>query len=196
MLRFGPEQGPVVIAALPLFEEANRTRAAMVDVLRRLGARGIGGALPDLPGTGESLVETRDARLADWRAAFAAVAETLGGPVYALGWRGGVLIDGEAAVADRFHLSPLSGAEQCRELERVRQLGGGEDHAGNLLSPVLLEELGAAVPREGARIARLESDPRPAQSRLPGAPLWRASEPRTDEALQEALAEWIASCVG
>jgi hypothetical protein len=26
MLRFGPDTGPIVIAALPLFEEVNRTR--------------------------------------------------------------------------------------------------------------------------------------------------------------------------
>ena len=30
MIRFGPDTGPVVVAALPLFEEANRTRAFMV----------------------------------------------------------------------------------------------------------------------------------------------------------------------
>ena len=78
----------------------------------------------------------------------------------------------------------------------MRHLGGAEDYAGNLLSPTLLDELEAAAPREDARVARLEDDPRPAQVRLPGSPLWRASEPRADEALQEALAEWIASCAG
>ncbi|RYD50253.1 MAG: hypothetical protein EOP60_12200, partial [Sphingomonadales bacterium] len=47
MLRFGPATGPVVIAALPLFEEANRTRTFVVTLLRALAERGIAGALPD-----------------------------------------------------------------------------------------------------------------------------------------------------
>ncbi|MEG8052367.1 hypothetical protein QP185_02180 [Sphingomonas aerolata] len=59
MLRFGPDAGPRVIAVLPLFEEANRTRAFLVETLRALAGRGIGSILPDLPGTGEC---GRDAR--------------------------------------------------------------------------------------------------------------------------------------
>lgn len=202
MLRFGPEHGPIVIAALPLFEEANRTRAAMVDVLRRLAARGIGGALPDLPGMGESLVPTAQASLADWRAAFAAATAGLAGPVFAIAWRSGALIDGEAALAGRWRLSPMTGAEQYRELERIRQLGGGEDYAGNRLSATLIDELETAVPLDGGalRTVRLEGDPRATDALLPGRPLWRGSEPDTDPALQEAVADdlagWIASCAG
>ena len=41
MLRFGPRDGPVVIAAPALFEEANRTRAFLVRILRLLGDCGI-----------------------------------------------------------------------------------------------------------------------------------------------------------
>ena len=73
MLRFGPDAGPRVVAVLPLFEEANRTRAFLVAMLRALAGHGIGSILPDLPGTGESVVETRDLRLADLRQAFAAL---------------------------------------------------------------------------------------------------------------------------
>ncbi len=57
MLRFGPTNGPVMIVAPPLFEEANRTRAFVVTILRALAERGIASALPDLPGTGESLLD-------------------------------------------------------------------------------------------------------------------------------------------
>ena len=200
MLRFGPMHGAVVIAALPLFEEANRTRAAAIDVLRRLADRGIGGALPDLPGTGESLIETREVTLIDWRDAFADAAASVSAPSFAMSWRGGALVDGTARLAGRWHLSPLTGADQRRELERVRKLGGDEDYAGNLLSPVLLDELDTAEPMTGARvkIARLEGDPRPADAHLAGRPLWRASEPGADAALQEIiatdLANWIAIC--
>lgn len=185
-----------------MFEEANRTRAAMCGVLRLLAARGIGGALPDLPGTNESLIDTADATLADWRAAFAAAAAGLPapvvGPVFGMAWRGGALVDTGAALAGRWHLSPLAGAAQRRELDRLRHVGGGDDYAGNRLSARLLAELDDAAPAAPARVARLASDPLPCDRRLPGPPLWRASEPGTDEALQRAIADdiaaWIASC--
>ena len=62
MLCLGPAQGPVVLVALPFWEEANRTRVVAVAMLRALARHGIGGVLPDWPGTGESLVETEKAR--------------------------------------------------------------------------------------------------------------------------------------
>lgn len=200
MLRFGPDGGPTVVAALPLFEEGNRTRAAMVDVLRRLAARGIGCALPDLPGTGESLVATSEATLAMWRAAFAAACAAVGGAVHVVAWRGGALVDGEAMVASRWYLAPQSGASAVRELERVRALGGGEDVAGNLLSEAMLAGLAGAEPATLApvRVVRLESDVRPADRKVAGAPLWRGVEPGTDAALQalvaDDVADWVAAC--
>ena len=197
MLRLGPMHGAVVVVALPLFEEANRTRAAAIDVLRRLAERGIGGALPDLPGTGESLIETRDATLADWRDAFADAAASLGTPAFAMSWRGGALVDNDARLAGRWHLAPLSGTDQRRELDRLRKLGGDAGYAGNLLSPALLDQLAAPAP---VKAARLEGDPRPADVLLSGRNLWRASEPAVDPALQEViatdLANWIAICAG
>lgn len=77
MLRFGPDTGPVVVVALPLFEEANRTRAFAVTILHALAERGIAGALPDLPGQGESVMPTQGTDLAKLRAGFAAAVETL-----------------------------------------------------------------------------------------------------------------------
>lgn len=224
MLRFGPEPGPTVLAAPPLFEEANRTRASLVAVLRRLAERGIASALPDLPGMGESLVATEDATLAAWRAAFAAAARTLAGPVHVVAWRGGASIDAEADVASRWRLSPMSGAETMRELRRVQAASGGALFAGNRLSDAIIAELeadrlvteplsgegrgpaatgpGPGLRRGGVslRTVRLDTDPRDADIKLPGRPLWRAAEPGTDPALEAALAddiaEWIARCGG
>ena len=196
MLRFGPERGaPLVIAALPLFEEGNRTRAAMVDVLRRLAARGIAGVLPDLPGQGESLLPTHEATLAMWREAFAAACGQVAA-AHIMAWRSGALIDTDARVAGRWHLAPQSGATLVRELTRIRALAGDDDYAGNLLSETLLAELTTAEPL-ASRVIRLESDPAPADRKLRGAPLWRASEPGTDDVLQtqivEDVAHWIAT---
>lgn len=198
MLRFGPDQGaPVVVAALPLFEEGNRTRAAVVDVLRRLAELGVAGALPDLPGADESVIATRDATLAMWREAFAAACGCAGGSVHVMGWRGGALVDGAADVASRWYLAPLSGDGVVRELERLRAAGGGADFGGNLLSTAMLDGLAGAEPvTTGAlRVVRLESDPRAADRKIAGVPLWRGSEPGVDAGLQAAVAEDVAEWV-
>lgn len=191
MIRLGPDTGPVVIVALPLFEEANRTRTFAVTIMRALAERGVGTVLPDLPGTGESPVATGDMRLADLRAAYAAAAR---GAIGSVAIRSGALIDTEADVAGRWHLAPQTGAELVRELERMRD---GDRIAGNLVTAELLADLSLAEPRP-ARVVRLEGDPRPAERVVPGAPLWRRAEPDNDHALAETLAddiaEWVRTC--
>jgi len=193
MLRFGPADGPVVVAALPLFEEANRTRTFVVTILRLLAARGIASVLPDLPGTGESLVPTAEAKLRTMREAFAAVPGS-----YAIAIRSGALLDASERKG-RWHLSPQSGPELLHELNRLRQAGGAEDFGGNLLSPALLTDLDTAE-AELARVVRLESDPKPADRKFSGAPLWRRAEPDNDLPLATLLADdiaaWVRACEG
>lgn len=203
MLRFGPDAGPRVVAVLPLFEEANRTRAFLVAMLRALAGRGIGSILPDLPGTGESVVETRDLRLADLRQAFAALVGTLDVPVYAVTIRSGALVDCNASLAGRWRLAPQSGDDLLRDLSRIRAASTMHDadgYAGNSLSAALLADLRDAVPYDASRTVRLESDPRPADARYAGAPLWRRSAPGSDATLSDKLAAdiagWIATCGG
>lgn len=216
MLRFGPAAGPVVIVALPLFEEANRTRAFAVTILRALAERGIAGALPDLPGQGESLIPTHETSLATLRTAFAAAAASLGMPAISLAIRSGTLLDGEAALAGRYHLSPVNGADLRRELVRARQASSREageafdpasldiasdpvELAGNLIAPSLLAELTTATPVTGiARTVRLETEAKPADAKLPGSPLWRRAEPDNDivfaDAIADDIAQWMATC--
>lgn len=202
MLRFGPDGGPIVIAALPLFEEANRTRQFACTILRALAESGIGSVLPDFPGAGESSVATVDAKLSDQRQAYIALAQQLGARSYALSIRSGALLDIDVALAGRWHLAPQPGEDLVRELERTRAATGKSDgeYAGNLLSPTMLAELRDAVPHAGGRhrIVRLDTDPRPADATCVGAPLWRRSEPGNDIVLAQHLAadisHWIASC--
>lgn len=221
MLRFGPDTGPLAIAALPLFEEANRTRQFTTTILRELARRGIGSVLPDFPGTGESLTAICDADIAMMRSAYEALAERLGRdrPIHAIGIRSGVLLDSHAAPKARWYLSPMTGEAVLRDLRRVRQAGlssdarhdrdtmidGDADYAGNRLSRAMLAELAVArpsdpAPRAPVRTIRLETDPRDATMKLPGTPLWRRAEPANDPALAERLAEdiagWIAACAG
>jgi pimeloyl-ACP methyl ester carboxylesterase len=216
MLRFGPATGPVVIAAMPLFEEANRTRAFMVSILRALAERGIASVLPDLPGTGESLTETENTSLNDWTDAFSFVAQQLGADtvVYGIAIRGGALLDAEAQLAGRWHFAPVSGDSLVRDLLRTRLAGSGKESAGeaielsgppvelagNRVARTLLAQLKAANPSMIAplRTVRLDSDTQPADLKVGGAPLWRRSEPDNDPALARLLADdiaaWIATC--
>lgn len=220
MLRFGPATGPIVLAAMPLFEEANRLRAFIVTLLRALGDHGIGGALPDLPGTGESLVPTEAATLDDWRQAFAAAEERLtrqGARVHVLAMRGGALIDTRANCNGRWHFAPVTGAALVRDLIRAKQAAvkeSGESFsakaihedgppvelAGNLLSRGLLAELQGAVPTVAPplRTLRLDTDAGEADRKIVARPLWRRAEPDNNPALARELAadvaDWVKQC--
>lgn len=216
MLRFGPASGPVVVAALPLFEEANRTRAFAVTILRALAKRRIVGLLPDLPGQGESVVPTHETDLDMLRAAFAAAVPVGNHHAFTFAIRSGALLDTEAPVDAHYHLSPVTGTDLRRELIRTRQASAREagetfdpagidaatepvELAGNLIAPRFLAQLASATPSETVvRTIRLETEARPADVKLPGSPLWRRAEPDNDLALAQAIADdiaaWIATC--
>lgn len=224
MLRFGPAAGPVVVAALPLFEEANRTRAFVVTILRLLAERGVAGALPDLPGQGESLVPTHKSSILKMQDAFGFACDKFdreGRRCYALGLRSGALLDALALAFGRWHLAPLDGPQLLRELTRIKQaeLGGkplGEfwyldgslpedardpsvEIAGTLISPDLLTDLRVKTPFDEPgiprRVVRLDTDPKPADRKVDAAPLWRRAEPDNDPALAALLADDIAAWV-
>ncbi|WP_230481542.1 hypothetical protein [Sphingomonas sp. Leaf21] len=218
MLRFGPAQGPVVLVALPFWEEANRMRSVAVAMLRRLADHGIGGALPDWPGTGESLVETERTSLMQWRDAHQAAAEALGDRrCYGVSIRGGALVDGFALLAGRWHLTPMTGEAVLRDVIRLRAAAGlrGDDHglfgaespvrvAGNRVSPHFLAGLAGMVPFDEPdtprRVVRLGHDRAAADRVIDAVPPWRRAEPQDDPALATILAQdiasWIAACEG
>ncbi|NML04563.1 hypothetical protein [Sphingomonas sp. G-3-2-10] len=172
MLRFGPDTGPVVVAALPLFEEANRTRAFVVTILRALAERGIASALPDLPGTGESIVPTSEMTLMRLHEAYEAAVDTFdsqGRHCYGVSLRSGVLMDTLGLLYGRWYLAPQSGPELKRELTRIKRAELGREAkklteywyydndlpedaadppveiAGNLVPADLMTELSAAL---------------------------------------------------
>jgi hypothetical protein len=210
MLRFGRETGPLALILPPLFEEANRTRHFLVEVMRGLAAKGIASILPDLPGTNDSPIATVDARLDDWKAALA----RLPAPVATVAVRGGALLDEATASELRWRLSPETGLRLLRDMLRATamtadaSLGDLETTArtrptalaGNLIHPELLFALENAVPGETGtiRTVRIENDAGAADSYLPGSPLWRRAEPGHDPALADAvvadIAQWMTSC--
>jgi len=206
MLRHG-EGSPVTLLVLPaMFEEANRMRRVTVSVMRGLAGRGIGSVLPDLPGTGESLLELTDVSFDDWCEAAGAVADDIRsreGRCLTIAIRGGALLDG---VADHgWRLAPESGERVLRDMVRATALTSGVKAndldalaqaeavslAGNTLSPTLYTQLKAAALPEGERrtFPLAENGPR----------LWRAAEPGDDPAMVAAvvddIAEWVARCV-
>ncbi|UZK66485.1 hypothetical protein [Sphingomonas sp. M1-B02] len=216
MLRFGPADGPVIVAALPLFEEANRTRTFVVALLRALAERGIAGALPDLPGQGESCLATEKVSLMDIRDGFEAACARIARPVYALGIRSGALLDTLAPAEGRWHFASQSGPELLRELKRMAPAAASLDDcwwaaadvteiAGNRISIAILSALEGVTPfgpedELPLRVVRHESDPKPADLKVPGSPLWRRAEPDNDPALAALLADdiaaWVRACEG
>ncbi len=190
MLRFGPADGPVVVAAIPLLEEWNRTRAFVVTLLRALAARGIAGALPDMPGHGESLASLPD--LPSLQEAMTAAMASVGRVTVALGLRSGALLDATAPYRSRWHLAPVDGTSLCRDVERVRLAGG------TAADPAFLRSVEGAMLANGARVVRLATDPRPADRHVEGVALWRRAEPGNDPALAALLADdiadWLATC--
>ena len=231
MIRFGPATGPIVVAVLPLFEEANRTRTFVVTILRMLAERGIASALPDLPGTGESLVplETLPSTL-EMEEGYESAVDGFwqqGRKRYGIAFRSGALLDRLVTLNGRWHFAPQDAADLLRDLKRIKQASLGPERqltefwqhdgqmpgdvphppveiAGNLIAADFLTNLKVDVPLDEEdgplRIVRLETDPRPADRHVPGAPLWRRAEPDNDPALAALLADdiaaWVRQCEG
>lgn len=224
MLRFGPETGPVVVVALPLFEEANRTRTVAVTMCRALAKRGVASVLPDLPGQGESPVTTGELTLATIQLGFAAAVEHLSRETrrpYAVAVRSGAMAVADARTLGRWYLSPVSGpglldelgrilmaahregdADTLRNIDRLEEIGPTLEIAGNRIGTDLLRQLARDVgddplngPGVAARVVRLDTDRADADRHVPGPPLWRRAEPGNDPALAALLANDIADWI-
>jgi pimeloyl-ACP methyl ester carboxylesterase len=188
----GDEGAPALLVLPPLFEEMNRTRALLVQVMRLLAAEGWRCGLPDLPGTGESEAALETVEWRHWRDAAIAAAVRVEA-VACVSLRGGALLD--EAVPRRWRLAPAAGAALARDLERTGLVGAAG--GGYAASPGLLDALRAAAPAEGeARTVRLASDPAPADARIEAAPLWRRSEPTASPELAAAMARDISAWIG
>lgn len=203
MMRIGREDAPAILFVPPLFEEMNRTRALIADVMRRLAALGHGCWLPDLSGTGESLRDLGDVIWSDWRhdvmSASAYITAKSGKPVVA-SLRGGALLDDAAEARGWWRFAPIDGAALTRDM--VRAGIAGVEWAGYEPSEELRADLAAAIaePLEKLRTVRLSTDRAAADTRIEGPALWRRSEPAGSADLAEALATdldaWSRACVG
>lgn len=220
MLRFGPADGPVVVVAMPLLEEWNRTRAFVVTLLRGLAERGVASVLPDLPGHGESLIPVAGLTVLRIAEALEAVADQLlaeGRLPLGLGVRSGALVDSCSLYLGRWYLAPVTGDEMLVGLHRTWLASGRRGSretmmfgselpiviGGSTVSAGFLSSLICAEPDDqpgvARRVVRLATDPRPADLKVDGRPLWRHAEPGNDLALAATLAEdiaaWTKTCV-
>ncbi len=215
---FGEPGWPVILALPPLFEEANRTRRVLIESLRILAAEyGIASFVPDLPGTGDSLVRTVDARWADWADAVTAASVHIGRPALVVSVRGGALLDHHANCPACWRLAPETGTKLLRDLIRASAVSGGQKMseltdaakrapallAGNLIHPELFASLDRASPMPGSdpvriRTVRLDDGQEPADYRPAAIPVWRRAEPTDDPTLQSVIIDdilyWMSQC--
>lgn len=212
IMSFGPDNGPQLLIIPPLFEELNRTRKLLSDVMRALSAQGVASHLPDLPGTGESETDLVDAKWADWRHAVTDAATACqASAVFAV--RGGCLLDDGMASKLLIRFSPVEGKRLIRDLVRSRSLNDGDfDSAAQqavftdgptILGGYPITSLLAFAVRDAgiadigtAKTLRLETEHGDADGQVSGPPLWRRAEPSgSDEltaALTSAIMEWVA----
>jgi len=205
LMRIGAADAPPILFLPPLFEEMNRTRAFIADLMRRLARRGYGCWLPDLPGTGESGQPLANIRWSDWRDAAAAAGETAGRgsgkrPL-TVSIRGGALLDDAVDAPCRWRFAPVDGESLSRDLTRAG-LVSGTHYAGYEPDTDLMESLTTAIPAplDKVRTVRLASDRGDADAKIEGPALWRRSEPGNAPELALAIAndleQWVQRCAG
>ena len=213
LLRHGAGSTLNLLILPALFEEANRMRRFTVSMMRGLADCGIGSILPDLPGTGESLIAINNVTIDDWREACAAAAKHVDPPLLTVSIRGGALMDGIADFGWR--LAPETGARLVRDMLRATKLSDqlsttGVDSqaserptslAGNGVGPGLFGKLSALAPINGHyRTAQVTDNADECDLILPGAKLWRAAESSDDPEFVAAavadIASWAKTCAG
>ncbi len=191
---FGPADQPTLLVFEPLFEERNRCRRMIAEMARALNGAGLSVAIPDLPGSGESLSGIETLNFQDWMSAAASACVALK-PAAIASFRGGVLLAPAPISIPHWTFAPEQGARIVRDLERMRKASGDADrgYAGHPLSQSFLDELALANFKQSGvpYIVRLESDAADASEKVTGSPLWRRAEPGDDKALSISLAHSI-----
>ncbi|NJM50431.1 MAG: hypothetical protein HC843_05705 [Sphingomonadales bacterium] len=203
-----------ILIVQPLFDEMNRMRRVLVQVMRDLERRGLQSFLPDLPGYNESMAALSDQDLDHWRGAVSAAAAQFGA-THIASIRGGCLIDDGIPHLPHWRLAPAKGAQLLKTMIRARIAGDREaglvthsealiasaqkapvELAGNRLSAAMLHSLESAEAKDLPilTLCNLGSDG------VEGSALWLRAEPQDDPQMSVSLAthldNWSASCGG
>lgn len=196
----GRERRVLIVA--PLFEEANKFRHQLAEIMRRLDVWGIDSFLPDLPGCNESLAPHSAQTIAHWRACVAAafehvsatdilavrsgcwlVPETASGWLYAPSKPKQVL---RGLVRSRVLSSKEAGRDESADAILDRARTEGIKLAGWALGPQLISELENAefAPTTGFTVIE--------QAEVGGKPLWLRAENDHDPQQADAIAAIIS----
>ncbi|GAB5488657.1 MAG: hypothetical protein Pars2KO_22270 [Parasphingorhabdus sp.] len=216
-LSAGTEHNVQVLLIPPLFDEMNRMRRMMVDVMRMLSERDVGTILPDLPGTNESLFPQEEASLEIWTTALKSCLGIHEKCTFIASFRGGCLIDDISDELPIWRLTPVKGKSLLRTMMRTRIAADREigitigmsdlstkvktetiELAGNIVARLMFEQLEEAAPKtpNSLRTARLHADSQPSDVKLDGNPLWLRAEPDEDTLLSQSIADDLKKWIG
>ncbi|WP_336986340.1 hypothetical protein [Altererythrobacter aquiaggeris] len=197
----GAKQRVLVMPAL--FDEANKTRHQIIEIMRRLSGSGIDCALPDLPGMNESCQSLEQQTLLTWRDAAAAAAEYFHA-THVLAVRAGVILAPRSLPG--WSYAAAGGKQTIRSLLRARLIASreaGQDETAELLDASARRDgIELAGYRLGAAMYSALSDTdKPVSANLRDVPqadlgagggLWLRAEPDYDAGQADALAAIIA----
>lgn len=200
-----------VLIIPPLFDEMNRTRRMLVEMMRMLAERGVRTVLADVPGCNESLADIAVQTLDEWRQALRIVVGEMG-ITHIVSVRGGAFID-DVADVPVLRLAPVKGSSLLKTMLRTRLIAdkeGGKSStaedllaasksqplelSGYLLSADMLASLDSATPADLPQVQEVGI------AEINGSPLWLRAEPQDDPAMSAAFAaritDWSAACAG
>lgn len=186
----------------PLFDEHNKMRHQLVEVMRRLDLSGIDSILPDFPGCNESTAPMASQSLSSWKKAADAAARHFEA-THILAVRGGGLVAPSnmpgwlyGAVAGKQLLRSMlrartiaareQGVEEAAESLAATGRSEGIELAGWALGPQMFAELETSAKPEPDTLKLIE------HATVGGTPLWLRAEPDDDAEQADALAAIIA----
>lgn len=203
VLGFDRKRAQRLLVVPPLFDEANKFRHQLFEIMRRLDARGVDCFLPDLPGCNESTAPQGEQTLAGWRKAVAAAA------AHFRTERMVAIRSGAWLVPDGFTgwaYAPAKSRQVLRGMLRARTIAareaGHSETAEALLAEGRENGLDLAGWQLGAQLVREmdEADFAPSsalvaidQAEIGGKPLWLRAENDVDPAQASALATLLAA---
>ena len=202
MLGFDRRREHRLLVLAPLFEEANRFRHQIVEIMRRLDMRDIDCFCPDLPGCNESTTPLREQTLDCWRDAAQAASAHVGAthvlairsgcwlaPAGLPGWlyvppRTSLVL--RAMVRARIIAARETGCEETGERLLSSARATGIELAGWELGPELVAEM------EREEIDYPDCQTIVKQADIGGKPLWLRAENDDDPEQADALAALVA----
>ncbi|MCK0128241.1 hypothetical protein [Erythrobacter sp. F6033] len=195
-----------ILVIPPLFDEHNKLRRQLAEVMRRLAENEITCVLPDLPGWNESIRPLDQQSLELWKACIKNAAQNFE-ITHFLAVRSGAILLPETATG--WSYAPQSGAKLLRGMLRARTIASKEAGkvetldglaeigraegvvlAGWPLNATLYRELEKAEPLQTQTIVTIE------QSLVGGSGLWLRAEPDEAPSQADALATAILEDLG